>query len=498
MIKTWLLYVFACGFLLGVFAYFLSEVNVFVGALFFLINLILIYFFDKNSLRIIFLTFSIAFLLGICRSNLILKETRLSEYYNQKVLITGEVFSEPEIGSLKTRLKIKIHSLKTDHQILFPKENLLISVPRYPEYQTGDLLEIAGKLQKPENFDNENGIEFDYQNFLAKDKIFTLIYFANVKILEKNSAFNLAASLFQFKNDFLKKISTILPSPQAELLGGLLLGVKRSLGVELENQFRKTGLIHIIVLSGYNITIIVIAVFKFLSFLPRIFKYFLGIIFVICFAIMVGSGATVIRASIMAIVAIIGKFSSREYDINRSLIFAGLLMVIHNPLILFYDPSFQLSFIASLGLVNLSPHFTKWLFFITDKFGIREIVSSTISTQISVLPIILRMTGEISVVALPVNLIVLPLIPITMLLGFLTGVLSFIYWPLGLFFGYLPNLFLNFELLIVKVAANLPFSTVNIEAPNVFTTFSFYFLIILLLSIRRFTFFKKKFNSFLF
>lgn len=491
MIKTWLLYVFTGGFLLGVFAYFLNEVDVFIGGLFFLIGLIFIYFFNKNSFRIIFLIFLMAFLFGICRSSLILKETRLSEYYDQKVLITGKVFSEPEIGSLKTRLKIKIHSVKTDHKVLFSKENLLISIPKYPEYQTGDLLEISGKLQKPENFDNENGIEFDYQNFLAKDKIFSLIYFADIKILEKNPSFNLAALLFKFKNDFLKKVSTILPSPQAELLGGLLLGVKRSLGAELESQFRKTGLIHIVVLSGYNITIIVIAVFKFLSFLPRIFKYLLGVIFVICFAIMVGSGATVIRASIMAIVAIIGKFSSREYDINRSLIFAGLLMVIHNPLIIFHDPSFQLSFIASLGLVNLSPYFTKLLFFITDKFGIREIVSSTISTQISVLPIILRMTGEISIVALPVNLIVLPLIPITMLLGFLTGILSFIYWPLGLFFGYLPNLFLNFELLIVKAAANFSFSTINVKAPSAFITFSFYFLITLFLLINHSAFLKK-------
>lgn len=419
------------------------------------------------------------------RSNFILKKTGFLKYYEQKVSIIGKVFSEPEIGSSRTRLRIKIYSVETSNEILHLSENVLISLPRYPEYKNGDLLKISGKLQKPENFDNENGIEFNYQGFLAKDKIFSLIYYAKVDLLERRNSFNLSVALFDLKNTFLKKIESILPSPQAELLGGLLLGVKRSLGKDLENQFRKTGLIHVVVLSGYNITIIVVAVFKFLTFLPRFLRYFLGIIFVICFAIMVGSGATVIRASIMAVLAIIGKLSSREYDINRSLFFAGVLMIIHNPLILFYDPSFQLSFVASLGLVNISPHLRKMLFFITDKFDIREIIASTVSTQIAVLPLILRMTGEISIVALPVNLIVLPLIPITMLLGFLTGLLGFMSWPAGLIFGYLPNLFLNFELLIVRNAANLPLSTININAPNLYVTFIFYILIIVFFSYER-------------
>ncbi len=201
--------------------------------------------------------------------------------------------------------------------------------------------------------------------------------------------------------------------------------------------------------------------------------------FVIFFAIMVGSGATVIRASIMTILAIVGKVSSREYDINRSLIFAGLVMSIQNPLIIFHDPSFQLSFLATLGLVNLSEKVSVLLTFIPEKFGMREIVASTLSTQIAVLPMILKMTGEVSVIALPVNIIVLPLIPATMLFGFLTGVLVIIWWPLGYISSFAPNLFLSFELWMVETFSALSFAVARFPAPGTTLTILFYCLIII-------------------
>lgn len=491
MIRSYFLYLSAIGFSLGIFGILFLQLNfwqiILVAWLSVLLNL-------KSKHKIWVFIVTASFLSGAIRTTLVNQPSVISEFYNQEVSIIGQVFSEPEIGQSKNRLRIKIQTLNINNKIIRPKENVLISISKYPEYHTGDWVQLSGKIQKPENFDNDNGIEFDYQNFLAKDRIFSLIYYTKIDLIHRSDNPGIAFWLFKIKNNFLKQLSTILPSPEAELLGGLLLGVKRSLGKDLEDQFRKSGLIHIVVLSGYNITIIVIAVFKFLGFLPRLIKYFLGILFVFCFAIMVGSGATVIRASIMAVLVIIGKVSSREYNINKSLTFAGLLMVIHNPLILFYDPSFQLSFVASLGLVNLSQKLSELIPFITEKFGVREIVSSTLSTQIAVLPMILKMTGEISLVALPVNLIVLPLIPLTMFLGFLTGVFSYIYWPLGLIFGYLPNLLLKFELLMVTFSANLPFATINVSPPSIFGTILFYSLIIIFFYYRPIQIFKKVFN----
>jgi len=209
---------------------------------------------------------------------------------------------------------------------------------------------------------------------------------------------------------------------------------------------------------------------------------------------MVGAGATVMRASIMAFLVILGKYSNRNYNINKSLFFAGLVMIVNNPLIIFFDPSFQLSFVASLGLVNFSEKISNILVFVPNRFEMREIVSATISTQIAVLPMILRMTGELSIVALPANLIVLPLIPVTMLLGFVTGIVTILFWPAGLIIGILPNALLSFELLIVKFFANLPFAMVNINPPSLIQTILFYCLIIIIFYTRPVKIFKKIIN----
>jgi competence protein ComEC len=346
-------------------------------------------------------------------------ETIFENHYDSTVEVLGEVVAEPSFGSFSDRYQLKIKEIRAGPGLqskFHSDEKIIISKSKYPIYQMGDILRVSGKIEKPENFENENGIEFDYINFLAKDNIHGIISYARVTLVGSNK-FRLSRILFSIKNGFLEKLGTVLESPHSELMGGLLLGVKQSLGDELENQFRIAGLIHVVVLSGYNITIIIVATFGFLSFLPLKIKYFLGLVFVMSFAIMVGAGATVMRASLMAFLVIVGKYSHKNYNINKSLFFAGFIMLLSNPLILFYDPSFQLSFVASLGLVNFSGALSRILRFLPEKFEFREIVSATTSTQIAVLPMILSMTGELSVVSLPANLIVLPMIPVTMLLG---------------------------------------------------------------------------------
>lgn len=475
MIKKYFLYVFSAGFLAGViFAMHHNAVLLICICVSLFLFLIL-----RRRIFVLPIIFLFAFLCGYFRFQSVNNQSQIFDWIDKKITVVGLIYAEPDVGLDKTRIKISIEEVSLGDEKRFPKENILVSVSKYSEFKIGDRVSATGKIARPENFQNDNGIEFDYVNFLAKEKIFVVMYQSSAKLLERTNEKMVARILFDFKNYFLRKTSTVLPSPQAELLGGLLLGVKKSLGKELEDAFRRVGLIHVVVLSGYNITIIVVAVFSLLSFLPRYVKYFLGIMFVIFFAIMVGSGATVIRASIMTILAIVGKVSSREYDINRSLIFAGLVMSIQNPLIIFHDPSFQLSFLATLGLVNLSEKVSALLTFIPEKFGMREIVASTLSTQIAVLPMILKMTGEVSVIALPVNIIVLPLIPATMLFGFLTGVLVIIWWPLGYISSFIPNLFLSFELWMVETFSALSFAVARFPAPGITLTILFYCLIII-------------------
>ncbi|MEK7145270.1 MAG: ComEC/Rec2 family competence protein, partial [Patescibacteria group bacterium] len=198
------------------------------------------------------------------------------------------------------------------------------------------------------------------------------------------------------------------------------------------------------------------------AFLPRAARLAGGALAIILFAVMTGGSATIVRASLMAILVVVARATGRIYGITRALLLAGFLMVLHNPKILVFDTSFQLSFLSTLGLIYLSPVIEKWLGFIPEKLQLRQIAAATIATQIFVLPLLLYQMGQLSIVSLPVNLLILPAIPWTMLFGFLAGALGFISQIIALPFAFIAYLLLAFQLKIVALFAALPFASIAI------------------------------------
>src|SRR6185369_13002766 len=149
---------------------------------------------------------------------------------------------------------------------------------------------------------------------------------------------------------------------------------------------------------------------------------------------------------VMAIIALFAELVRRDYAVSRALLLAGAGMLIQNPMILLYDPSFQLSFLATLGLIMLSSPIEKKLGFITDKMGIRALVASTFATQIFVSPLIFYMMGQLSIIGIVVNILVLPFIPLTMLLVFLCGFFGFFSHLLSEIEGWGSHILLSYEL----------------------------------------------------
>jgi competence protein ComEC len=230
----------------------------------------------------------------------------------------------------------------------------------------------------------------------------------------------------------------------------VLLGVKRALGEDLERTFRETGIIHIVVLSGYNVMIVVSALTYLLTFLffPRT-RMIIGISAIFTFALLVGLSATVVRACIMAVLLLIAQTTGRTYAVLRALVLAGVVMLLTNPYLLVHDPGFQLSFLATLGLILLSPYIEKRLTRIPETLGVRGFVTATLATQLFVLPLLLYHTGLFSVVSIFVNVLVLPMVPVAMLLTFLTGTLGMVSHTLGILVGFLAHVSLAY---IIKVA----------------------------------------------
>jgi competence protein ComEC len=371
-----------------------------------------------------------------------------------KVTLMGTICDEPQTKT-------------TSQSICFlpdtAPDKILISTNPYPAFTYGDRLEIRGKLTVPENFTAyEGGPEFNYVSYLGKDGIRYTMFRPAIKLIEK-SRLSLQKILFDIKHAFTRKAEQLLPEPESSLLGGILLGDKQGLSKETTLEFKNAGLIHILVLSGYNVTIVAESLMKMFSFLPRAFGHSLGFISIILFALMTGASSTTVRASIMALIAIGGRVGARRYDVTRALISAGLCMVVVNPDILVFDISFQLSFMSTLALIYVSPLVSDRLGFITKRGNLRDMIATTLATQILVAPYIIYSMGQISLISLVSNIFVGPIIPYAMFVGFGALVLGFVHPFIGLPLAWITTLMLSYILHATSFFGNLPFASIQIH-----------------------------------
>jgi competence protein ComEC len=421
----------------------------------------------RSTSKMLFFVALLFFAFGYFRAGFVpsRSDAFLEKFVEQKIVATGIIRREPDVRENSTRLVVGVEKYeigKTEY-ILPDEEKVLLVVRKYPEFSYGDRVKIEGRLTLPENFQNEDGRSFDYISYLKKDGILYQISFPKMSVLESGRGNHLIAFLYGLKSAMTKQISQMLPEPHAGLLGGLLFGAKRSIDAGVLETFRIAGIIHIVVLSGYNITIVADFITRFFLMFPisKISASLLGGTGVILFAIMTGLGTSTLRAVLMALLAIFARVTGRTSDALHLLFIAGFFMVLWNPMSLLYDPSFQLSFLATLGLLWFGPELTRRLTFVSEKWGLRETLSATLSTQVFVLPLLLYETGMFSLVAIPVNIIVLPLIPIAMFFGALGMILGFI-TPFGTFFSFPVFLVLSFVFATSSFFAGLPFSFINI------------------------------------
>lgn len=384
----------------------------------------------------------------------------------QKVLFKGEIIDEPDIRekNQKLTLEVKIGNEET---------KILVTTSLDQDFKYGDEVSVKGILEKPENFLTDQGKTFDYIHYLKKDGIYYVMSFVDIKILSHNHGNFIKSLLFSAKEKFLFEMNRAIPAPESLLMGGLILGEKSSFSQALRQSFVNTGTIHIVALSGYNVTIVAEWIMKIFSFLPRNFGIGVGIFSIILFVFMTGASSTAIRAGIMAILALVARATGRNYDVARALIIAGVLMVLLNPFILIYDVSFQLSFLATIAVIFLSPRMEKYFMWIPWHW-LRDIVTVTFSAYIFVTPFILYNMGNLSLVALPANIAVLPFIPFTMLLGFVTGFIGLVFFPFSIPFGYISYFLLHYELGAIVFFSNLPFASFTIPSFPLWITILIY------------------------
>ncbi|MDD5318245.1 MAG: ComEC/Rec2 family competence protein [Candidatus Pacebacteria bacterium] len=376
----------------------------------------------------------------------------------QPITLEGIVVDDPEL---------RAHNRRVTFSVETPfKATILVSTPIFSrnlsDLRYGDRLQLWGQLRNPVSFQSGDGRWFDYEEYLASQDVDYLFTARDGAIISRDNGNILKGQLLKFKKLFLGRLDELLPEPYSSLAGGLVIAGKRSLSADLQEKFKRVGIIHIVVLSGQNVTIVAEAmmqVFALLpTFIPKIFGSIAGALGIVLFSLMAGGSATVIRAVIMALIAVFARETSRSYNASRALWAACFIMLCVTPSLLLHNPSFQLSFLATLGLIIFSPPFEHLFRFLPEKYGIRPLVVATFSTQFATLPLLLYTTGGVSLVALPVNLLVVPLVPLTMFFSFVMGISAFVSVVLALPSVFAAYILLAFELGVVDVGSNLPYA----------------------------------------
>ncbi len=394
----------------------------------------------------------------------------LDSSVGKMVNIKGIVVEEPDVRENYTNIVLDTEGTSQG------QVRILVRVPEYPALRYGDKVELVGKVVLPQNFTPKEGVQsFDYKAYLAKDNIYYQMYFPQLVAVSHSKGNVVREKLFAFKEVLIKNIARTIPEPESSLAGGILLGAKRSLGDDLLQKFRETGVAHIVVLSGYNIAVVAGVMSRVAMFLPFTLRLTASALGIILFAVMVGGGATVVRASVMALVVILARMLGRESDALRVLVLAGGMMVFVNPMILLHDVSFQLSFAATLAIVAFVPVIEKYFLWVSSRI-LREIMVTTCATQFFVLPLILYHMGSVSLIGFVANIFVLPVVPVAMLVVALVA--TFAWVPLvGSALAFVAYITLAYVVAAVEVFARVPFASLSeISFPLWMLTTSYFLL----------------------
>ena len=393
------------------------------------------------------------------------------------VTMGGLVIDEPDVRDKFILLRVEVYTA-TMRSLEFPDGYtedvtgvIMVNAPRFPEIPYGAKIQIVGKLKTP--FES---IEFSYKDYLALEGIYSAMYLPKITVLEEGQGNQLFAGLYAFKKQAMTTIDRVLPAPESGLLRAILLGNDNGLPKDLYDAFRIGGVSHLIVISGFHVAILALALRKLTDPLGRRWSVVVTAVILGLYALLVGGNASVVRATLMAVAYLVGNhwFGRRFFTVGI-LAATALVMTIFDPYVL-WQVGFQLSFTATLGIVLYANPIEQWTRrIIANHFSLSwgkggvgsllSVITVSVAAQILTFPLIIYHFKQISLIALLSNFLLVPIQPILMIWGAVTVLVGMAIEPLGMLFGRIEWVFLAYTVRVVYTLARIPMASVGAELP---------------------------------
>jgi competence protein ComEC len=378
------------------------------------------------------------------------------------VTISGTINSYPNLKGSKAQLQVAARTLLLSNGRELPIQGLVIAtVSRYPEWHYGDTVRLRGQLVTPPDFP-----EFSYRDYLARRGIYSLLERASATRLALGQGSGFFQALYALRERARLTIAALLPEPHASLLVGILLGFDGDISEARLDRFNTTGTTHLLVISGANFAVIAGALALLTTGLagPRR-GLVLAQLGIWLYALLVGAEPGVLRAALMASIALLGRGVGRSALALNSLAAALLALTAWHPATLF-DLGFQLSVLATLGLILLVPSMTTWaerhLQLLSPGHAstllalLRDGVIVSLAAQLTTMPLIVATFGRLALLSLLPNLLVAPVQGWLMIGGALMTLAGLLWLPLGRLLAPVPWACLSWTVAVVDWAAQIP------------------------------------------
>jgi competence protein ComEC len=516
-------------FIIGILAGSTFKLNIFlILALIALQIFYLFYFYKKNKLISpnIVLIISLIIFLGILKAEIdfhLISDNSISKIpdtkRNEETKIIGIIEDIPSYDTNKIKFSLSSEYLIQVHDTIEISGDIIVTLKRNPktdfnefgkeqvsgninydfrsDLKAGDRILLYGKLSEP--FEERNPGEFDYKRYLFLHNIyktFIIKGYDNIEIINRNNlGFFSQYIIYPARQFASENIDKNIGGDEGAFLKGLVTGERQDISKKVKEDFVKTGVMHIIAVSGLNVAYIILSITLVLSLfrVPRLPKVIFIIIFLIFYCFFTGAPASIIRATVMGSLILISGVLQRKTNFYNIVGISVLVILIYDSKQLF-DPGFILSFSAVLSMVFFYEKFDNiFLQKILDLkikykkfiYNIASIIFLTLAAQIGTLPITSQYFEKISFVSLIANAIVVPLSNLSLAIGFFQIVIA-------TFSGFLSSVIatanmylLKYQLFIVNYLASFKYSYIGFYKFNTINTIGYFVLLFTIISIKK-------------
>ena len=390
-------------------------------------------------------------------------ETAVWTYVDRTVVLVGKVLQHPDRQDDRQTVVLTSERLEAATSSRAVHGLVRLQLPPVPELRYGQRLRLTGRLLDPPAAGSSS-----FRAYLARHSIYATMEAPRIEILSSEPQFASLGTLLSLNDHMRAVLLRVLHEPHAGLLAGMLLGTQSAIPSTVLADFRETGTSHLLVISGWNISVVmsmVIGTFRRIGVPPRRAAA-LALPFLPAYVLFAGASASLLRAGIMGALVVWAALADREADAWTGLLLACALLTLLDPNML-WDLGFQLSALATAGILGWATPLRGWLtrwppLRSRSASPLVEALAATLAALPTTLPLLLYSFGNLALVAPLANVLLAPAVPLAMLFGTVAAVAGSIALPFGQFLALLAWPFTAWLLWVTHLLARLPGATVYI------------------------------------